>query len=225
MSSILRGTGLSYGVIDMLNSQIGSFIAVAVIIVITPGPDMLLVAKHTLASGRRAGVLTGLGVTAGLFVHALAAALGLSAILASSATAFTVVKVVGALYLISIGLRGVHAALTDTEAPDPVDEPTALINNQQRFRQGLLTNVLNPKVAIMFLSVLPQFVDADESVLAQTLLLSGSFILLGLAWLMVYSNVLAVAGERVLTYRRRQWIEGISGVVLVVLGVRLVTDR
>lgn len=208
----------------MLNANVAGFAAIAVVIVMTPGPDMLLIARHTLASGRRTGLACAVGVLAGVFVHAFAAAVGLSAILASSARAFAVVKVAGAAYLIFIGLSGLVAALRargDFSKPDSTPPARGL---PSVFRHGLITNVLNPKVAILFLSILPQFVDTNSTVLPQTLVLSALFIAIAILWLGFYVGVLATVGAQILTDKLRRWIEGVAGTVLVLLGIRLLFD-
>src|SRR5688500_6266113 len=134
--------------------DVAGFIAVATLVVVTPGPDMTLVARNTFASGRLSGLATSAGTCSGLLVHATAAALGLSAVLLASSQAFTVVKVAGAAYLIFLGIRTILGARRETSFRDG-----AKVDPWAAYRQGILTNVLNPKVAIFFLSLLPQFVE------------------------------------------------------------------
>ena len=206
----------------MFDVHLAGFIAVAILVVISPGPDMLLVARHSLGGGAKAGVVTGLGVCSGLLVHAAAAALGISAVLATSATAFTVVKVIGGGYLVVIGLLSLRSALR-RESDGAALQPAPERSMAWRFRQGWLTNVLNPKVAILFVSLLPQFVDRDGAVLAQTLFLAAVFILMGVLWLVPYALVVAKLGERLLGGMGRRVIEGVAGTVLVGLGIGLAT--
>ena len=151
------------------------FIAAGWLLNLTPGPDVLYIVTNSLRSGARAGVVAGLGITAGCFVHIFAAALGVSAMLATSATAFTVLKYLGAAYLLWMGLK-ILLARAPQAAPDLIaaaaaEKPRSL---KAIFRGGFLTNVLNPKVAIFFLAFVPQFIapDADNKALA--------FVLLGL---------------------------------------------
>ena len=151
------------------------FMAAGWLLNLTPGPDVLYIVTNSLRSGARAGVVAGLGITAGCFVHIFAAALGVSALLATSATAFTVLKYIGAAYLLWMGLKILLAkgpqAAPDLIAAAAAGKPRSL---KAIFRGGFLTNVLNPKVAIFFLAFVPQFIapDADNKALA--------FVLLGL---------------------------------------------
>ena len=152
------------------------FIAAGWLLNLTPGPDVLYIVSNSLRSGAKAGIVAGLGVTAGCFVHIFAAALGVSALLAASATAFTVLKYIGAAYLLWVGVR-IFLAKAQPVGWAPV--PTADAARGARvptlravFTGGFLTNVLNPKVAIFFLAFVPQFIapDADNKALAFVLL-------------------------------------------------------
>jgi threonine/homoserine/homoserine lactone efflux protein len=199
------------------------FFAVAAIVVVTPGPDMALVMRNTIAGGRSAGLVTSLGTCSGLLVHATAAALGLSAILLASSRAFTVVKLAGAAYLVGLGL----VALLRSRAAEPETPSSASrrISAWTAYRQGVLTNVLNPKVAVFFLSLLPQFVEPGEGSTVRLLLLASLFIALGLAWLTTYTLALDALGGVLSRARVRRAIERLTGAVLVALGVRLAFAR
>src|SRR6516162_2608024 len=133
----------------------GLFVAAGILLNLTPGQDTLYILGSSIANGRRIGVASALGICSGCVVHTLAAALGLSAILASSATAFTVVKLAGAAYLIYLGIRALTARAHVLSPTGGVASGSAIT----AFRQGVITNVLNPKVALFFLALLPQFID------------------------------------------------------------------
>src|SRR3989475_13235635 len=156
------------------------FVATGVLLNITTGQDTLYLLGRSLRQGRQIGVASALGVIAGSVVHTLAAALGLSAVLATSASAFLVLKVVGAAYLVYLGARMLitrTAAFGATDVTDSVDTWTA-------FRQGMLTNVLNPKVALFFLALMPQFIEPDSPTKVGAFLLLGlTFVTTGTAWL------------------------------------------
>ena len=201
--------------------DVAGFVAVATLVVVTPGPDMTLVARNTFAGGRISGLATSAGTCSGLLVHATAAALGLSAVLLASSQAFTAVKIAGGAYLIFLGIRTIIGAGRDTpfREGENADDPWAA------YRQGVLTNVLNPKVAVFFLSLLPQFVDPGPGFTWRLLLLSGLFIAMGLVWLTVYTLALHAVGAFVDRPRVRTVIETITGGVLVALGVRLALQR
>lgn len=197
------------------------FIGIAAVLTVLPGADMALVAKVTLVDGKRAAFLTSLGITAGLPVHATASALGLSVVLATSAEAFTVVKFAGAIYLAYLGIRTIR----DSFAPSA--QATARAAGTRgaagAFAQGWLSNVLNPKVALFYLTFLPQFISPGENVHAKSLLLAGIHAVMGLVWLATYAYTIDRLGALVRGARR--WLERVSGAALVGLGVRLAFER
>jgi threonine/homoserine/homoserine lactone efflux protein len=195
------------------------FLASGILLNITPGQDTLYILGRTLSQGRRAGVLSALGISVGSMVHTLAAALGLSAILASSASAFLVLKLAGAAYLICLGF-GLWRS-----PPAAADRPQTMsrASSWAIFRAGMLTNVLNPKVALFFLAFLPQFVDpAAPSKVVPFLFLGSLFITSGTLWCLF----LAVAASAVSRRLRRESslaaiVRRVAGTVLMALGVRL----
>jgi threonine/homoserine/homoserine lactone efflux protein len=190
------------------------FLAVSVIVVVTPGVDMALVTKNALLHGRSAARATALGVNLGIFIWTLAAALGLAAVIAASAPAFTAIKLAGAAYLVYLGLR---ALLRSQEA-------RVVGARGNAFRQGLASNLLNPKIAVFFTSLLPQFVDAGHAHAQDLLLLGVVFNCIGVVWLLTYSE-LAARGRNVLVRPRvKRALDRLTGVALVGLGVRLATE-
>jgi threonine/homoserine/homoserine lactone efflux protein len=204
-----------------IDGSILAFMGIAALLTILPGADMALVAKVTLLDGRRAAFFTSLGITAGLPVHATASALGLSLILATSAEAFNVVKFIGAAYLAYLGIR----TLRDSFAPAAAQVVAARRTRSRRaaFIQGWLSNVLNPKVALFYLTFLPQFISPGDNVLAKSLLLAGIHAVLGLVWLPLYAYAIDRVGAVVRGARR--WLERLSGAALIGLGVRLAFER
>jgi threonine/homoserine/homoserine lactone efflux protein len=186
---------------------------------------MALVARNVLTHGRGAGYVTGVGVCTGLWVHAVASALGLSAILLTSAALFSAVKLAGALYLVTLGVTSLWRAMAP--APQPPTEAASPTSRGTRwvFAQGLLSNLLNPKVALFYLTLLPQFVRPGDDVLARSLLLAGVHVAIGLGWLFAYAYFL---GRLSLVLRRprvHRCLDGVTGAVLVGLGGRLAWDR
>jgi threonine/homoserine/homoserine lactone efflux protein len=198
-----------------------AFAGVVAVIVVLPGPDMALVLQNGLAGGRRAAVETAVGISAGLLVWALAAALGIAALLHASGPAFTTLKLAGAAYLVWLGLRALAAAWRGTAA-DAVGRPR---RRTSPFRQGLLSNLLNPKIALVFTTLIPQFVDPGEPAVAQTLLLAAVFICMGLVWLTSYALLVAKVGELVRRPAVRRVLNAVTGTVLTALGVRLALER
>lgn len=168
------------------------FVAAAGMLAMTPGPDTIYVLTRTVAGGRREGVASVFGIISGLAVHVMLAAFGLTAILATSATAFAVVKYLGAAYLLYLGIKSLRGHSAPLEEQLGVDQAAELSRATGRprllkaFWQGMLTNILNPKVAIFFLAFLPQFIVPNSGLGATPLLLLGfTFGLLGMAWLFV----------------------------------------
>jgi threonine/homoserine/homoserine lactone efflux protein len=204
-----------------IDGSILAFIGIAALLTILPGADMALVAKVTLVDGKRAAFLTSLGICAGLPMHAAASALGLSLILATSAEAFTAVKFAGAAYLTYLGIRTIRDSMR--AIADPVVAAARTRGGVAAFAQGWLSNVLNPKVALFYLTFLPQFISPGDNVLAKSLLLAGIHGVLGLIWLPLY----AYAIDRLVAVMRsaRRWLERISGAALIGLGLRLALER
>jgi RhtB (resistance to homoserine/threonine) family protein len=196
-------------------------LAVLALLTISPGADMALVAKITLDRGRRAALLASLGICSGLLVHATGSALGLSVILATSAEAFTVVKLAGAAYLAYLGVR----SLRDSFHVPPLEATAPRKRYATPFVQGFLNNVLNPKVAVFYLTFLPQFIDPARNVLAQSLLFAAAHAVMGIAWLSAYAYVLARLSVVFARRGVRAWLERVTGTVLVALGLRLAFER
>jgi len=199
------------------------FVATGVLLNLTPGQDTLYILGSSIAAGRRMGIASALGIGTGSLVHTLMAALGLSAVLATSATAFTAVKLAGAAYLVYLGIR----ALTATADADTTSQRVVSTSWHLAFRRGVLTNVLNPKVALFFLALLPQFIESDSPTkVAAFLALRLTFVATGTAWCLF----LAVAASTIrgsfvdhphaLTHFSRA-----SGVLFLFLGLRLAASQ
>jgi threonine/homoserine/homoserine lactone efflux protein len=184
---------------------------------------MALVLRNGVAYGRRAAVATALGINAGLLVWALAAALGIAALLHASGTAFTVLKLAGAVYLIWLGVR----ALLDAWRGASQQSPTSRLHGRKTspFAQGLLSNLFNPKIALVYTTLIPQFVDRGGSEIAQTFLLAGVFIAMGLVWLTGYALLVARVGVLLRRPSVRRLVNAVAGTMLTALGVRLALER
>jgi threonine/homoserine/homoserine lactone efflux protein len=199
----------------VLDDQLLAFVVVAVVMSISPGPDMALVLRNTVRGGRGAGFRTVAGIALGLVGWATASALGVAAVLAASATVFTALKLAGAAYLVYLGVRALLSLRRNgesDEAPRPSGSP---------FRQGLVTNLLNPKLAVLFTTLLPQFIETGDHP-AKPAILAALFIAIGLTWLCTYTLVIDVVAR---SRAFRRVTEAVSGVVLVALGVRLAVER
>ena len=201
----------------------GLFVASAVLLNIAPGQDTLYILGRSIGQGRRIGVCSALGVSAGTLVHTVAAALGLSAILAASATAFLLVKLAGAAYLVWLGIRALMAPALVVPAP----ASSVRAGAAKAFRQGLLTNVLNPKVALFFLAFLPQFVAPDSAAKTSAFLVLGlTFVTTGTIWVLILATAAAqVRGLLTDRPRVQVWIARIMGSLFVFLGLRLAVSE
>jgi threonine/homoserine/homoserine lactone efflux protein len=197
------------------------FIAAGLLLNVTPGPDTAFIVGRSLQAGWRSGCAAALGISAGCLLHVAAAAIGLSAVLAASATAFLIIKLIGAVYLIVIGVRMIIAQHGDTQDDHKlVATPKSA---RQVFWQGALTNILNPKVALFFLAFLPQFVDANSPTKAYAFVVLGLlFILNGTVWNLGVAAVAASTSARIrASSRAMRWINRSIGAVFIMLGIRV----
>lgn len=197
-----------------------AFIVMTLFVVMSPGVDTALITKRTLAEGKKAGFQMALGITAGSLGHTLAASLGLSALLLQSAFAFNVIKWVGALYLIYLGLTALLARESDQNKQN--------INRkkpQSAFQEGLLSNLLNPKVAVFFLTFLPQFVTNADRAMIDLFLMGCVYALMSIIWFIAYVLCLHYIREWLLSPKVQVWMEKATGVVLVGFGIKLLFTK
>ncbi|MEO7885855.1 MAG: LysE family translocator [Polaromonas sp.] len=205
------------------------FIAAGLLLNLTPGPDVLYIVTHALRSGARAGMVAALGITTGCFVHIFAAAVGVSGLMAASATAFTLLKWAGAAYLVYVGLRMLLARAPAAGEPSAInlvaEDPdfvsaTAL---KSIFFQGFWTNVLNPKVALFFLAFVPQFITPDIenkplAFLLLGLLFNFNGLWVGFGWALAAAWMAKRMGA---VQRGMHWLERVAGAMFVGFGIKL----
>ena len=202
-----------------------AFLGVAVLVIVTPGPDTALTIRNTLFGGRPAGVATALGVVSGQAVWALATSVGVVALLLASEPAFAAVRIAGAAYLIYLGLQALVAAFRPGGNGRVAVEPPQRLPTRTAVRQGLISNLGNPKMAAFFPSLLPQFVPAGEPTFLPLLLLGLLFCSLTFVWLSAYAVVVSRAGDLLRRPRVRRAMEAVTGAVLVALGLRLAAEQ
>jgi threonine/homoserine/homoserine lactone efflux protein len=198
------------------------FLGVIALLTITPGADMVMVARSVFMGGRRAAFATTLGISAGCVAWALASAAGIAAVLAASETAYDTLRLVGAAYLIWLGIQSLLAAKRGNNRGKGVSGAGGA--GPSPFRQGLLTNLFNPKIALFYTTFLPQFIAPGDPVLVLSLAMAGVHILLGLVWLSAYAWLLDRAIETFRGSRLRRALDSVVGVVLVGLGIRVAAD-
>ena len=217
-ASRLVSPGIRNG--DNRRVELVGFLLVAALVIVTPGQDTALTIRNTLAGARRAGVATAAGVSAGQAVWTLATSVGLAAVIAASEPVFHAVKLVGAIYLVVLGLQSLQGALR--RRPRASERPDPSVGTMQAFRQGLLSNLGNPKMAVFFTSLLPQFGGESFGAL---LALGLVFCAMTFAWLSAYAAVVAKVGDVLRRPAIRRVVDAILGAVLVGLGLRLATER
>jgi len=201
----------------------GFFLAAGILLNLTPGPDTAYILGRSIAQGREAGIASALGICVGSMFHTSAAALGLSAILATSALAFGAIKLLGGVYLVFLGLKMIFERGGQLSLPSNFRRRT----RNAAFRQGILTNVLNPKVALFFLAFLPQFIDpASNAKVLAFVVLGLTFVTTGTVWCVIVAWFASALSGRI---RNNETIgrslNRAAGALFVLIGVRLVTVR
>lgn len=210
----------------MSETALLAFCAVAAVLTITPGADTLLVLRNAMRGGWTDGMATMLGISSGLLVHATLSALGLSVLLQRSAEAYRLVQWAGAAYLIWLGVDSWRRSRRVGDAePATAGSGRLSVAPQRSFGEGFLTNLLNPKVALFYLALLPQFVGSESGALPRSLFLASIHIGMGVFWLGGLSLTVNASRRWVRRGGVRRWTERVSGLLLVALGVRLAFDR
>ena len=207
----------------MIDAHLIAFAGVSLLLAVTPGPDMAVVTKNALAHGRRGVVLTTSGIGLALVVWVTATAIGLSALLRTSGGVLFALKLVGACYLAYLGIRALldsRQRPTDLLAGVPAAAPAGGV-----FRQGFLSAISNPKLGVFFVTFLPQFVLPGQPVLARLLELGVTFAVIGWIWMNVYGIFVTRLRDVITTPRVRQWMQRVTGVVLLGFGARLALER
>jgi threonine/homoserine/homoserine lactone efflux protein len=204
-----------------------AFVGVSLIVIVTPGPDTAMTIRNTLLGGRAGGVATALGIAAGQTIWALATSIGIVALLVGSAPLFLAVKYAGAAYLALLGLKALRQAIRPSKGAHggtPVRSRAKRLTAFAAFRQGVISDLGNPKMAIFFASLLPQFAPAGAA-FAHFMLLGAVFAAMTFTWLALYAAIVAKAGDVLRQPAIRRAVEGITGVLLIGLGLRIAAER
>jgi threonine/homoserine/homoserine lactone efflux protein len=209
--------------VAIFDTTLLAFAGVALLLAITPGPDMATITRNGLVYGRRGVLLTAVGIGTALVGWTAAAALGVAAVLAASAVLFTAVKLAGAAYLAYLGVRSLLASRKPHHAQDLGG--AAVAPAHRIYRTGFLSAMLNPKLGVFFITLLPQFVRPGQPVLPRMLLLGVIFSLIGVAWMACYGILLTRLRDVIDTPRVRAWMERVSGLVLVGFAARLAVEK
>jgi threonine/homoserine/homoserine lactone efflux protein len=208
------------------DARFGVYLAVATLLIVTPGPDTALVTRNALLAGRRAASSTTLGIGTGSIIWALASVFGIAVLLEDSVVAFSVFKFAGAAYLGYLGLRSLIASFRANNQVNVTssDPQTTRLGGVVAFRQGLLSNLLNPKAGAIFATTLPQFINPGDSPTRLMLMLLAYEAIL-LTWLHFYGYLVSRAGQSRFGTRVHAILQGATGVVLLTLGVRLAFEQ
>jgi threonine/homoserine/homoserine lactone efflux protein len=205
-----------------------AFLGVAVLVIVTPGPDTAMTVRGTLIGGRRAGVMTATGVVTGQACWTLAASAGITALLVASEPAFLALKFAGAAYLVYLGLQALWSAIRGRDPHGGAETPAGewRLSGRTAYRQGLISDLGNPKMAAFFTSLLPQFGTTDAGPSFWLMLAFGLiFCLMTWLWLVLYATAIHRLRDALRGSRVRRAIEAVTGTVLVALGLRLATEQ
>ncbi|MGF1763690.1 LysE family translocator [Aliivibrio kagoshimensis] len=204
--------------------DIWAFLIAITLLTLTPGLDTALVIRNTSRAGWKDGVISSLGICSGLFVHALFSAIGISVLLLNSAWLFEAVKMLGAAYLIWLGVSSIRSARKSESMRFDACAGSTL-DMKRSFREGLLSNVLNPKTAIFYLAFLPQFIDPSYSAIAQSMILAALHFMIAMVWQTIVALLVEKAKRIMANPAVNRRIESITGAVLIALGAQLIINR
>jgi len=197
-----------------------TFLLAGILLNLTPGNDTIFILSRSIAQGKQAGMMSVLGIATGSLIHTTLAAFGLSIIIAKSIIAFNIIKYAGAIYLVYIGYK----MLTDrSQLSTDISLAEKKVNLQKVYRDGVITNVLNPKVALFFIAFLPQFIDVRSGdTIFPFLVLGITFTITGAIWCLILANFASVISHRLKSNKRFSWyINKVCGMVLIGLGIKV----
>jgi threonine/homoserine/homoserine lactone efflux protein len=204
-----------------VNAQFAVFLTIAAVLTITPGADTALVTKNVIARGRMSAFFTTLGIALGCLTHATLSALGLSLVLRQSTALFETVKFAGAVYLIYIGAASLWSAIRNKNMVQAAAPQATGERRLRSFAEGLFTNLLNPKVALFYLTFLPQFIAAGEPIMRKSLFLASIHVVMGTVWLTLFAFLLHAMSGLFSRSSLRRKLEAITGGLLIAFGLKL----
>ncbi len=209
-----------------MENSLWTYLIAISLLTITPGVDTVLVIRNTTRGGWRDGALSSLGICLGLFVHATVSAVGISVILLQSAWAFRALRLAGAAYLVWLGIASLRSAARKPAVEGLAGHQPAKVDFDPRrsLREGLLSNVLNPKAVVFYMAFLPQFIDPAGSAVSQSLFLAGLHFLIAMVWQCLLASAVDQARRWMQSGRVRRTLDGVTGSVMVVFGIKLATS-
>ncbi|MEH7385279.1 LysE family translocator [Bacillus sp. JJ1521] len=201
------------------------FVLMCIFLIILPGPDTAIATKNTVTVGKIGGLKTASGTCCALIIHTSAAVLGLSAIIVKSALLFSVFKYVGAVYLIYLGVKTLWGLKKKEIAASIEMNTKSQFANTSCFKQGFLTNILNPKVAVFFLTFLPQFVDHGSNTFLPFLIMGITYTVLTAVWFILYVYLINQISAFMKKPKTQNIIEGVTGTILIGFGIKLALEK
>ena len=205
--------------------HIEAFLIAITILTITPGLDTALVIRNTTRGGEKDGFVTNIGICSGLFFHASLSAVGISLLLSQSPQLFQTVKMIGALYILYLGVQGLRQSFLSSTKNKETTSAKGAFSLVKSFREGLLSNALNPKTAIFYLAFLPQFINPEYSAFMQSLLMAAIHFVIAMCWQAFISRMIVTAQKRFDGGKTQLIMERLTGVVLIGLAVKLLTEK
>ena len=206
--------------------MVWTYLLTITVLTLTPGVDTLLVVRNTVRGGWKDGAFSSVGICSGLFVHASVSALGISLILLQTAWAFSALKLLGACYLIWLGITSCLKALKVRPQPDIAERVSHQSFNAMRsLREGLLSNILNPKTVLFYMAFLPQFIDPRSSALTQSLFLASLHFAIAMIWQCTLAVIVVYAKNTVKLPSISRYFDGVTGFLFIGLGLKLVLDK
>ncbi|BBW97428.1 lysine transporter LysE [Geobacillus subterraneus] len=202
-----------------------SFMMLSIFLIVLPGPDTAVVTKNTISVGKIGGLKTAFGVCCALFIHTAAAALGLSAVIMQSALLFSILKYVGAVYLTYLGVKALYGVMKKGETLGAERDIKGGRQHTACFKQGFLTDFLNPKVAAFFFTFLPQFVAPDSHSFVPFLVMGAAYTAMTAIWFLFYISFVHCISDFMKQPKTKKWIEGITGAVMIGFGIKLALEK
>ncbi|MBW1670551.1 MAG: LysE family translocator [Deltaproteobacteria bacterium] len=208
---------------DFVNSQLITFVAVTLVLTVTPGVDTFIIMRNVLRGGPKDGFYTAIGICSGLFVHASLSAFGISVILVRSAVFFNFVKMAGAIYLVWLGLSSIYGAMRHKNSFEYTQSavPKEKLYPTKSLREGLLSNVLNPKPAVFYLAFFPQFINHGDPVFVKTMFLASIQFVIGISWLIMLSFFVSQVKNYIEKPSIKKALDTLSGSILIAFGIKI----
>ncbi|MBW2081466.1 MAG: LysE family translocator, partial [Deltaproteobacteria bacterium] len=208
---------------DFVNSQLITFVAVTLVLTVTPGVDTFIIMRNVLRGGPKDGFYTAIGICSGLFVHASLSAFGISVILVHSAVFFNFVKMAGAIYLVWLGLSSIYGAMRHKNSFEYTQSavPKEKLYPTKSLREGLLSNVLNPKPAVFYLAFFPQFINHGDPVFVKTMFLASIQFVIGISWLIMLSFFVSQVKNYIEKPSIKKALDTLSGSILIAFGIKI----